>query len=71
MQGYLITKMQSIHSPGVNGLKLSVRGPSLFRRLKTVPALKELKYFQWPQTHNIGIQTNQKELTKTFMMISN
>ena len=25
-------------------------------------------YFLWPYPHNIGIQMNQKELTKTFMI---
>ena len=41
-------------------------------RIKTVPALKEVKYLQWPMTHSIGIQMKQKKLTKTFnMLISN
>ena len=31
---------------------------------------KIVKYLYWPLTHNIGIQMNRKELTKTFMMIS-
>ena len=35
------------------------------------PRAESLKYFYWPYTRNIGIQMNQKELTKTFMMISN
>ena len=42
-----------------------------FYRIKTIPALKELKYFYWSQTHNIGIQMKRKEETKTFMKISN
>ena len=39
--------------------------PSLYVRIwpiKTAPALKELKYFWWPQTHNIDIQMNQKDV---------
>ena len=57
-------------------LTVSARGLSLyvriwrlnvrFWRIKTVPALKELKYF-----HNIGIRMKRKEVTKTFTMISN
>ena len=39
--------------------------------IKTVPALKELKYLLWPQTKNRCIQTTQEELTKKFIMISN
>ena len=42
-----------------------------FWRIKTVPALKELKYLYLQYTHNIGIQMKRKELTKPFMMISN
>ena len=38
----------------------------IFWRLKSVPALKELK-----KIYKTGIQMNRKELTKTFMMISN
>ena len=55
---------------------LSVRGPSLyvrirFQRIKSISALKELKYFQWSLTHNIGIQITQKGQAETFMVISN
>ena len=39
--------------------------------VKALYALKEIKYLLWLQTHNIGIHMNRKELTKTFMMISN
>ena len=42
-----------------------------FWRIKSISALKELKYSQWSQTHNIGIQMKRKELTKPFMMILN
>ena len=46
-----------------------------FRRLKTAPTLKERKKYNGCRNgrrpHNIGIQMKQKELTKTFMMISN
>ena len=35
-----------------------------------MPALKEF-FFKWQYTHNIGIRKKQKELTKTFVMISN
>ena len=42
-----------------------------FWRLKSTPALRELKYSQWPQSLHNGIQMNRKELTETFMMISN
>ena len=38
-------------------------------RLKSIPVL--WTYFFQPETYNIGIQMNQKELTKTFMIISN
>ena len=41
-----------------------------FRRLKTVPALKELKNIM-TETHARGIQMKRTEPTKTFMMISN
>ena len=40
-------------------------------RPKSIPAQYGWKYLSLPQTHNIGIQINRKELTKTFMMISN
>ena len=42
-----------------------------FWRLKTVPALKELKKSYWPWTHNIGIQMKREELTKICMTILN
>ena len=42
-----------------------------FWRIKSIRALKELKYLQWSHLHNIGIQINRKELTKTFKMIYN
>ena len=42
-----------------------------FWRLKTVAAVKQLKYLQWAYSHNIGMQMKQKDLTKTFTMISN
>ena len=40
-------------------------------RIKTVPALKELKYFHMTETHDKNIQMKKKKLIKTFMMISN
>ena len=38
-----------------------------FWLLKSISALKDLKYLSWPSTHNLGIQ-KWKELTKTFVM---
>ena len=35
------------------------------------PRTVRVKIFIMTVAHNIGIQMNQKELTKTFMMISN
>ena len=37
---------------------------------KVDPRTVRTKYLSWPYTHNIGIQTTQKELSKMFMMIS-
>ena len=44
-----------------------------FCRIKKIPALQKSKYIKWPYslTHNIGIQMKRKELSKTFMLISN
>ena len=66
-------------------LTLSVRGPSLYVRIcncrrqiltyKDGPILEKNKIFIMAVDHNIGMgggfQMKQKELTKTFMMISN
>ena len=38
---------------------------------KVDPRTGGVKYLYWLLTHNIGIQMNRKELTKTFMMTSN
>ena len=38
---------------------------------KDGPRTERIKYLLWPYTYNIGIQMNRKEITKTFMMISN
>ena len=40
-------------------------------RLKSILAGWEWTYFSCPYTHNIGIQINRIELSKTVMMISN
>ena len=47
-------------------LTLLARGLSLYVIYKDSPALKK-----YTKTYNIGIQMNQNELTKTFMMTLN
>ena len=56
-------------------LTLTARGPTLYviiwRLYKDGPRTERIKIFLMAETHNIGIQTKQKELAKTFMMILN
>ena len=64
----------------ITNLTLSVRGPSSYARIrrqiltyKDDPCTKRIQIFLMTviMTHNIDIQMNRKELTKTFIMISN
>ena len=43
---------------------------SQFLTAKDGRRTERVKHLEWPLIHKIGIQMKQKELTKTFMMIS-
>ena len=52
----------------INPLTVSARGSTL--DVKARPRTERVKHKYWLYTNKIGIQMKRKELTKTFMMIS-
>ena len=64
--------LQNSYSAGIDFSRQNLTSVDVrFWRLNSIPALEESTDFYWPETHNIGIQMNQKELTKTLWWFQN